>query len=291
MFGRLVRVRVWVMTAVPEPPVTSRSAAALRHAGRRPLPPPRRMGPHGGQDPPEANDEGRQAELQVHIGSAVQGPGAAGAVPTRGAWTGSVADAKQALAINLSPAPRLRQTQRWTGGWADRRSPRLKNEKGPGVSAGPLSCSVELRRNHRADVIAADAARMDRPTSLRGGGLRLGDQSLVRLHSLLGEVRVELAHLRGIGNEGLVGGLHVVRLDLDGLVERLGGSQLLGGGGTLLESLLRVVGKLGGDRLDALGGGAEALTARSTLSFASFWKSSNCAAMVHPLSGAAPCGP
>src|SRR5205807_1963372 len=52
--------------------------------------------------------------------------------------------------------------------------------------------------------------------------------------------------------EGLMGALEVVRLHLDRLVERFGGHQLFGRGGTLLERLLGIVRHLRRDRLEAL---------------------------------------
>ena len=61
---------------------------------------------------------------------------------------------------------------------------------------------------------------------------------LERLVSLLGEVGIQLAEPARLRNEALVGGLGVVGLDLDRLVERLRPDEFLGRGGSLLEHLL-----------------------------------------------------
>ena len=98
--------------------------------------------------------------------------------------------------------------------------------------------------------------------------------SLERLVGLLGEIGIELADLGRLGDEALVGGLRVVGLDLDRLVERLGAEQLLHDLGAVLEGLLRVVGDLGRDRLGGLGNVPNDFIVASMLSLLIFCTSS-----------------
>src|SRR5687768_13683648 len=82
------------------------------------------------------------------------------------------------------------------------------------------------------------------PKSLRRGRDGLGDDALERLVGVLGDRGIELAELGDLGDIALEGGLDVVRLDLDRLVERLDAGELLDRGRAGLERLLGVVGGL-----------------------------------------------
>src|SRR6478609_1137026 len=124
------------------------------------------------------------------------------------------------------------------------------NEKprpwGPGFSN-----ATELTRS-RPPFGGRQASRLHGRDSLR-------DDALEPLVGVLGQSGVELAHLGELGDGALERGLDVVGLDLERLVEGLHAGELLERGGASLEGLLGVVGCLDGDRLHALGGGAESL--------------------------------
>ena len=127
------------------------------------------------------------------------------------------------------------------------RKPRTK--EGPALP-GPRNLMRDCGENIPPQPLAPPY--LEATALLGGDDLGLSEHRLVGLHGVLGEVRVELADLRSVSDEAFVGGLEVLGLDLDGLVEGLGGDELLGDGRSLLESLLGVVGRLGGDGLDAL---------------------------------------
>src|SRR4051812_9953642 len=130
-------------------------------------------------------------------------------------------------------------------------------------SAGCLKCESENETVPMRTVRARPAQQKARPRgrasyqSLAGELLRrsLG-VSLERLVGLLGEIGIELADLGRLGDEALIGGLGVVDLDLEGLVERLNAHHLLQRLGAFLERLLRIVGELRRDRLRGLRQGA-----------------------------------
>src|SRR6266508_2518224 len=90
---------------------------------------------------------------------------------------------------------------------------------------------------------------------LGAGSLAVGaaEIALEGLVGLLREIGIELADTGRARDEALIGGLGVVALDLDRLLERLDAEQLLHRGAALFEGLLRIVGDLDGDRLHALG--------------------------------------
>src|SRR5262245_7782869 len=109
-------------------------------------------------------------------------------------------------------------------------------QKRPGARAGPWQSAWRCRLLARRD---------------------LRQVALERLVGLLGDIGVEFADLGRLGDKAFVGGLHVVGLPLACLFQRLGTHQPLDRGGAILERLLRVVGHLGRNRLQPLGGDAE----------------------------------
>src|SRR5690348_11885243 len=100
------------------------------------------------------------------------------------------------------------------------------------------------------------------------GRLGLSGIGLERLVGLLGEIGIEFADLRRLGDEALVGGLGIIGLDLDRLVQRPGAEKLLEKLGAILERLLGVIRYLGGDRLTRLREHAERLHRRVHALFA-----------------------
>src|SRR4249919_3928236 len=80
---------------------------------------------------------------------------------------------------------------------------------------------------------------------------RLCEQRLERLVGFLGEIGIELTDLRSLGHKPLIGGLGVLGLNLDRLVERLHAEKLLERGAAVLERLLRIVRNLDCNRLGA----------------------------------------
>src|SRR6185312_14835530 len=83
-----------------------------------------------------------------------------------------------------------------------------------------------------------------------------------------GEIGIELAELGSLGDEALIGALGELGLHFDRLVERLDAEQLLHCRRGILERLLRIVRDFDGDRLRALGEGAERLQRRVHVLFA-----------------------
>ena len=98
--------------------------------------------------------------------------------------------------------------------------------------------------------------------------LGAGEDAFERLVGFLGEIGVQLTELGRFGDEAFVCRLGVLGLHFDRLVQRLDAEQLLEGGRTVLESLLRVVGELDRDRLAALRDRAEGLQGRFDVLFA-----------------------
>ena len=80
----------------------------------------------------------------------------------------------------------------------------------------------------------------------------LGEGSLDGLIGILGKADIHFAELGHFGDIGVIGLLGILRLDLDGLLDRLRADQLLESAGRILERLLGIVGDLGGDGLETL---------------------------------------
>ena len=121
-----------------------------------------------------------------------------------------------------------------------------------GASAGGLEAITELLSNLPAGTGTGTGLGGITETEGGSGGLRhLGDEGLERLVGVLGEVLVELADLGGLGDEGLVGGLGVVGLHFDRLVERADAGKLLEERTALFERLLGIIRVSGRDRLQA----------------------------------------
>src|SRR5690606_25469596 len=89
------------------------------------------------------------------------------------------------------------------------RTPKMKK---PGFTAG-RSCSGGYFRDWDITILL-----------LRRGG-RLGNRAFDRLVGLLGEIGIEFADLRRLGDEALIGVLVKLGLHFERLVERLGAEQ------------------------------------------------------------------
>src|SRR5436305_1111244 len=94
-----------------------------------------------------------------------------------------------------------------------------------------------------------DAERIE----LAGSGLRLGEGALDRAESLASKVRIQFAHPGRLRDETFICRLREIGLDLHRVLDLAGAEQLLKVGGAALERTLRVLARLGGDRLEALG--------------------------------------
>src|SRR5947209_8872997 len=88
---------------------------------------------------------------------------------------------------------------------------------------------------------------------LAGSGLCLGEGALNRAESLTVEVRIELAHPGRLGDETFIRRLREIGLDLHCVLDLAGAEQLLDVSRAVLKRTLRVLARLGGDRLEALG--------------------------------------
>src|SRR3954447_3783166 len=77
--------------------------------------------------------------------------------------------------------------------------------------------------------------------SMRGRRGELGSKAFERLERLLGEIRIQGRDLLRIGDEGLVGRLGVLGLNLEHLVQRLHAREFLDVRLGVLERLLGVV--------------------------------------------------
>src|SRR5262249_35447467 len=140
---------------------------------------------------------------------------------------------------------------------------------GRGIAAGslrncapPISLAPAMSRqdkspaNGRASFVSSAWQRR----LLRGRSL--GHVALERLVGLLREVRVEFTELGRLRDKALIGGLDVVALHFEGLVERLCTDELLSRCGAVFKDLLGVLGHLDGDRLKTLRPSAERLERR-----------------------------
>src|SRR5689334_8747648 len=128
------------------------------------------------------------------------------------------------------------------------------------VPTGPLACAprrasrlgikrakCDKKRPWGAYGTRAFSARVRSGTRVHRSADRSAsalERLLDRLVGFLGELGIHAADLRHLMHVAVVGALGEARLDLDGLLDRLGGGKLLEGGGAFLEGLLRVVGDL-----------------------------------------------
>src|SRR6478672_5445822 len=94
----------------------------------------------------------------------------------------------------------------------------------------------------------------DRPGGVWQVPLRnlLGESGLDRLVGIACKARIHLTELGDLGDVGVIRLLRILRLNLDGLLYRLCADELLESARAVLERLLRIIGDLGCNGLEAL---------------------------------------
>ena len=163
---------------------------------------------------------------------------------------------KRRLALHPLGLSRGKRREKRGGALAIRTTNRRTGDaqnKSPAKWAGLSFDATQLTQRHPGRI-----SPLKTETGLLGRS-SLADVGFERLVGLLGEIGIKLAELGRLGDEAFIGGLGVVGLDLDRLVERLGADELLDDGCIRFESLLRIIGRLSRDRLDVLRRRAEAL--------------------------------